>query len=141
MLSKEQILNAVSSGKRSECIDGRDFSRIIRFFPVSEWKQFGTELKKGIEAPPPEEFTKESVLSCLKSDVDFGFEKALNRRGISASCMYEVVKMWMWILEDNLQHFEDYAQYGLPLFKAVALKYGFENPIGEDFGDEDKYSS
>ncbi len=55
--------------------------------------------------------------------------------------MYEVVKMWMYILEDDLQNFEDYAQYGLPLFKAVALKYGFENPIGEDKGDEDKYAS
>ena len=30
--------------------------------------------------------------------------------------------------------------YGLPLLKAVAVKYGFKNPIGDDEGTEDKYS-
>jgi hypothetical protein len=30
--------------------------------------------------------------------------------------------------------------YGLPLFKATALKYGFNNPIGDDLGSEDKYN-
>jgi hypothetical protein len=34
---------------------------------------------------------------------------------------------------------EDYAMYGLPLFKAVAVKYGWNNPIGNDSGSEDKY--
>jgi hypothetical protein len=28
----------------------------------------------------------------------------------------------------------------LPLYKAVALKYGFPNPIGDDAGTEEKYS-
>ena len=30
--------------------------------------------------------------------------------------------------------------YGLPIFKATAVKYGFENPIGEDTGSEKKYN-
>jgi hypothetical protein len=43
-------------------------------------------------------------------------------------------------------HLEDwpdrnYAQYGLPLFKATALKYDFENPIGDDLGNEPKYAA
>jgi len=29
--------------------------------------------------------------------------------------------------------------YGLPLFKATAIKYGFPNPIGDDSGSERKY--
>ena len=53
--------------------------------------------------------------------------------------MYEVIKMWLWILEDPLVDFEDYAYYGLPLYKTVALKYGFFNPIGEDTGKESYY--
>ena len=28
----------------------------------------------------------------------------------------------------------DYRFYGLPLFKAMAVKYGWNNPIGEDNG-------
>jgi hypothetical protein len=67
----------------------------------------------------------------------------LDKRGISAGLMYEVVKMWMWVLEDDLQNHneEDYAQYGLPLLKAVAVKYEFKNEIGDDYGNEWKYST
>jgi hypothetical protein len=102
----------------------------------------GIELKdeyKGKHEPKP--FTRENILEQLKSDVDFGFQKALDQRGISSSLMHSVVKMWNWILEEGLEDFEEYAQYGLPLFRATALKYGFDNPIGEDTGAEDKYGS
>lgn len=30
--------------------------------------------------------------------------------------------------------------YGLPIFKATAVKYGFENPIGDDSGPEAEYN-
>ena len=32
----------------------------------------------------------------------------------------------------------DYRFYRLPLFKATAVKYGWDNPIGEDSGREKK---
>jgi len=54
--------------------------------------------------------------------------------------MYEVVKGWLIILEDPLKDFDDYPMYGLPLFKAVAVKYDFFNPIGDDLGSEDYYN-
>ena len=47
--------------------------------------------------------------------------------------------MWLWVLDDELDDFEEYTMYGLPLFKAVSLKYGFENMIGEEKGSELKY--
>lgn len=37
----------------------------------------------------------------LEEDVRFGFEKALNQRGISASLMFECVMMWNYILEEG----------------------------------------
>jgi hypothetical protein len=76
----------------------------------------------------------------LKRDVNFGFEKALNQRGISAGLMASVVCMWNWVLEEGLEDFDDYPMYGLPIFKATAVKYGFPNPIGEDKGSEEKYN-
>lgn len=91
------------------------------------------------EEPTPLEWTEKNILEQLKSDLEFAFKKALDQRGISAGLMYEVIKMWLWILEDDLQYFIDYAQYGLPLFKAVALKYNFQNEIGDDIGNESKY--
>ena len=67
----------------------------------------------------------------------------MGQRGISASLMFEVVQMWNWILEEGLENYGDgnYAQYGLPLFKKTAVKYGFNNPIGNDKGNENKYAS
>lgn len=72
--------------------------------------------------------------------MEFGFEKALDQRGISASLMFYVVLRWNQVLEEGLENYpeENYAM--LPLFKATAVKYGWENPIGDDNGDEEFYN-
>lgn len=125
----------------SNCLDGRDISRLAPFIPEEELASFGLDLKEEFKGKHVAlEFTKENVLKQLQEDVAFGFEKALNRRGISSSMMYEVVQMWNWILEEGLEHYDSYQYYGLPLLKVTAVKYGFNNPIGDDRGDEERYS-
>lgn len=141
MLTKEQVFEAVKTGRMSKCLDGRDYGRLVYFFDAADWPTLGFELRGEAEPPTPKPWTREAVVEQLRADVAFGFEKALGQRGISAGLMYEVVKLWLWILQSDLQSFSGYAQYGLPLFKAAALEFGFENPIGEDRGDEHKYSS
>jgi hypothetical protein len=162
--TREQILAAVKSGDRKSeiaWVEARDFKRLVVFFPVSDWKFFCIEpVEKLPEEHPkwnfvkagsvtrqeiqegllPEELTEENVLKHLKKDLEFSFYKALDKRGISSSLMYEVIKMWMWVLDDPLMDFKEYSMYGLPLYKAVAVKYGFENPIGDDEGSEEKYN-
>ena len=126
---------------KSQTIDCRDLSRLMQFIPEEELKDFGLELKdEYVGTHKHIEFTKENVLIQLEKDVAFGFEKALNQRSVSAGLMAEVVKMWNWILEEGLEDFDDYPMYGLPIFKATAVKYGFENPIGEDTGSEESYN-
>ena len=141
MKTKEQILEAINSGRKSRCIDMRDYIRLSDFFPADEWGAFGFNLKDGVDPPTPEELSQENILRHLKGDLEFAFEKALGQRGISSELMYEVVKMWMWVLDDELQEFNGYAQYGLPLLKAVAVKYDLHNPIGDDSGSESKYGA
>lgn len=137
-----KTLQQVKENYKSETLDGRDLHRLAAFIPEEELKDFGLEVKdEYVGTHEHAEFNRENVLNQLKKDVAFGFEKALNQRGISSSLMYEVVAMWNWILEEGLEDFDQYAQYGLPLFKATALKYGFDNPIGDDVGSEYKYSS
>jgi len=138
MKTRWDVLQAIKNGKESECIDRRDFHRLASFFPEEDLTTFGFELIKGSKWKT-KELTYENVVAQLKTDVEFGFEKALDKRGISSELMYEVVKMWMWVLNDDLADLKDYAMYGLPLYKAVALKYGFENLIGKDEGNEPKY--
>lgn len=143
MKTQEQVLDAVKNGRKSACemIDSRDYSRLIDFFPYNQWEFFGFKIDdEYAKTFVPKEFTYENIVSQLKTDVAFGFKKALDRRGISSSLMYEVIKMWLWVLDDDLQEMEEYRMYGLPLFKAVALKYGFENPIGNDSGSENSYN-
>src|SRR5688572_15608455 len=125
-----KTLQQIKDSYKSKTLDGRDLSRLIDFYPVEDWEHFGFNLKEG-HTHEAKEWTRENVIAQLKEDVAFGFEKALNQRGISAGLMYEVVSMWNWVLEEGLEDFDDYAQYGLPLFKTTAVKYGFPNPIGE----------
>lgn len=140
MKTREQVVKE----HVSQTFDHRDLHRLADFWPEEELHQLGFEViegKKGVHKW--KEWTRENILKQLEHDVAFGFEKALNQRGISSGLMFYVVKMWNWILEEGLEDFsnENYTQYGLPLFKATAVKYGFNNPIGEDTGSEDKYSS
>lgn len=128
----------------SRAIDNRDIHRLLEFIPYEYLEHFGVEVED-TEAEWNStllEYTEENVLKQLKCDVDFGFDKALNRRGLSAGLMFGVVQMWNTILENELADWPDnnYAQYGLPLLKATALLYNFNNPIGDDAGDEDCYA-
>lgn len=134
-----KTIQQIKEQYKSETIDRRDLGRLAQFLSTEDMEPFGFA-PKDPDNWVPTEFTRDNVLNQLKEDVAFGFEKALNKRGISASLMYEVVRMWNWILEEGLEDFDDYAQYGLPLFKATAVKYGFPNLIGDDEGDEFKYS-
>ena len=141
MKSKEEILSNYS--KWSTFLDDRFGAWLIQFLTEEEMAQIGFELKDEYKGKhEPKEWTKENILAQLKEDVEFGFEKALDCRGISASLMFDVVLKWNRVLEDGLEDWDEneYAMYGLPLFKATAVKYGWENPIGDDTGTEDCYN-
>lgn len=132
-----------------EALDGRDAGRLAMFMTTEQLiEKFGSEnLNPEVLNPDNQrtviEWTRENILAQLKDDVEFAFNKALGQRGISSSCMFAVVKMWCNALEEGLENFSDsdYSYYGLPLFKAVAVKYGFNNPIGDDNGDEEEYNN
>jgi len=143
MKDKKILLQEIKDKKlESLCLDGRDFARLCNYLTFEEAKDAGMlqDDATGEKWGKVTAYTKRNILAQLKKDVAFGFEKALDCRGISSGLMYEVVRMWMYILEDDLLKLHDYAMYGLPLFKAVAIKYGFPNPIGEDLGSEEKYN-
>ena len=55
--------------------------------------------------------------------------------------MFDVVHKWNKVLEEGLEDWDEdhYAMYGLPLFKATAVKYGWDNPIGDAEGNESEY--
>lgn len=120
-------------------------SRLAQFCSKEELRKLNIFVEESLnefDDSKVKDWTEENIINQLKRDVAFGFEKALDKRGISASLMFEVVFNWNKILENPLKNWnpDNYAMYGLPLFKATALLYGFENPIGEDTGTEDYYN-
>lgn len=125
-----KTLEFILENYSSDCLDSRDMNRLAQFVKEENLEKIGVKLKEeyiGTHSVIP--FTKENVLKQLKEDVLFGWEKAMNQRGISASLMYEVVKMWNWVLEDGLEDFDNYGSYGIPLFRATAKKYDWENEL------------
>lgn len=126
---------------KQQCMDGRDITRLAEFIPHELLKEVGLRTVDD-EHHEHKKLTRQAVMVHLASDLAFAFEKALDQRGISASFMYSVIKMWNWVLEEGLEDPDDesvYAQYGLPYLKATALQYGLPNPIGDDVGNERKY--
>lgn len=135
-----KTLDQVINNFKCATFDGRDIARLAEFLPLSAFEKFGLTVKDD-HVHTPKELTRENIMINLKSDLEFAFEKALDKRGLSSMCMYQVIKMWNWILEDGLENWsgDNYAQYGLPLYKATALQYKLDNPIGDDAGDESHY--
>jgi hypothetical protein len=136
-----KTLEQIKEQYKSNTLDSRDLTRLAQFVPEDQLPDFGLRLLDDHthEVVP---FTRENVLIQLEKDVSFGFEKALDRRGISSNLMYNVVMMWNWILEEGLEDFDDsnYSMYGLPLFKATANKYGFKDEIPGKNGNESEFS-
>lgn len=106
-------------------IEDRLGIRLCQFLTEEQAKSIGFTLKEGESWKTPIPFTEENVLKQMKEDVEFGWEKACNHRGISANLMYDVVLGWCKILENEFADWDDYAPYGTPLFIAVSNKYGF----------------
>ena len=142
MLSLDAVKQAMEENlvgyNRKSCgfIDRRDYSRIMNFLSVDEWEKFGFGLREGATPPKIKEWAKPVILQQLKNDLDFAFEKAIHHRGISSSLLYEVILMWMWVLEDELATFNVYEPYGIPLYKKVARKYNLPDR-SEEYFDED----
>lgn len=72
-------------------LEDRFGRRFADFLTEEQAAQIGWRAAEGHEWPAPKEWTRENILRRLESDVAFGFEKALDQRGISSSLMFEVV--------------------------------------------------
>ena len=135
MKTLEYVKNHIDEFERDDFLDKRFTRRFIDFIDESEWKKFGIRRKEGAEPKKTKEWTEENVLRQLKSDVDFGIEKALDHRGISSELMAMVCLSWLDVLEEEDIDRNLYGWYGSELFKAIDKKYGF-GLINEDtFGD------
>jgi len=122
MKTIEEILN--NYGEYETFLDDRFGVRLLDFLTEEQAEQIGFKFKEGYEHVPTE-FTETNVLKQLKSDIEFGYSKCLNKRGISAELMSDVVRSWCKVLENGLENV-DYGWYGDNVFKTIDKYYKFE---------------
>ena len=85
-------------------------------------------------------YTEEHVTQTLTDYMnEYGFDKALNHRGLSASRTIDKIRAWCFALgKDELVAYMDdtenhYAQYGAPMLSVVAKHFGIPEPQSEDW--------
>ena len=81
-------------------------TRLAQFCTKEELKKLNIFTDESIEEwddSKVKDWTEENIIEQLRKDVEFGFEKALNQRGVSASIMFDIVLTWNQILENYLK--------------------------------------
>ena len=137
MKSLDYVKEYIEEFEKDNMFDSRFTKRFVDFLPVEEWERFGFRYT-GDKKFTPIAWTEANVLNQLKEDVEFGIEKSVGHRGISACLMFDVVKAWCKVLENGLDSidYED-CWYGHKLFIAVDEMYHFglvnDNTFDEEF--------
>ena len=95
------------------------------------------ELEKEFAEHKPVFQTDEDVVAEIKRYMDFAIGKAVNHRGISTCRSISHYRTWTWFIDDKetydfLKNDDNYRNYGAPMLKFVAEKYGCPLPDGED---------
>lgn len=124
MKSLEYVKSHIEEFEEDNFLDRRWTKRFVDFIPVSEWEKYGFRFT-GEHEPPVVEWTEENILNQLKEDVEFGWGKAMNERGISSELMAMVVRSWCKVLENGLAISGDDGWYHKDQFKTVADYYGW----------------
>lgn len=106
-------------------LDRRFTKRFIEFLPLEEWEQYDFSYI-GEDEYIQKEWTEENILKQLKEDVEFGYSKAEDERGISAELMAMVVNAWCKVLQNELNLDGNDGWYHIKQFTIVANHYGWE---------------
>jgi hypothetical protein len=137
-----KTLSDVIKDYRIKSFDCRDFNRLLDYIPEDKVKEMTLNdplsgdkiIENDLINYPGKiiDFTKENIINSLKNDLSFAYEKACDQRGLSADAMYNVIKMWVWILELDVKNIpygysEGYYEgYGKRYFEVVAEAIDYE---------------
>ena len=143
MKTFEEFLELIKSG----VIHQSTIDKYKVFLTDCQLTELGFPVKAPVEGEPQreyKEYTRENVIAELGKIIGIGFDFAYAHRGVSSAWTYQIVCIYNQILDEGmdkkLAKDSMFGYYGLPLLKETAIKYGFNNPIGDDEGREDKYA-
>lgn len=125
MYSIDYVKEHFDEFEKDTFIDRRFTKRFIGFIPTEEWEKYGFRYTEETEYMP-KEWTEENILEQLKNDVEFGYEKSVDERGISSELMAMVVNAWCKVLQNGLNLEGNDGHYHIKQFIEVAEHYGWE---------------
>lgn len=124
MYDIEYVKSHFSEFEQDDLIDMRFTKRFLDFIPTDEWGNYGFKYT-GEEPLEPKEWTEKNILEQLKRDVEFGYKKCVDERGISSELMAMVVNAWCKVLQNGLDLNGDDGWYHRKQFTIVAKHYGW----------------
>lgn len=124
MKTLEYVKTHFDEFEQDNFFDNRFTKRFLKFLPTSEWGKFGFAYA-GEKPFEQKAWSEENVIEQLKDDVFFGYEKAVDERGISSELMAMVVNAWCKVLENGLNLDGDDGYYHIRQFESVAKHYGW----------------
>ncbi len=101
-------------------IDHRPKNRLTAYTPANQLADLNHSVAEG-QTWDPAPWDLETITPVFIVDLEFAIEKAENERGISASLMHDVIRMWLHaatLPEPDIDYGEG-SGYGLAFFKAV----------------------
>lgn len=125
MKTLEYVKEHIDEFEEDDFLDRRFTKRFTDFLPEEECEKYGF-IYTGDEPYVMKEWTEENILAQLKKDVEFGYMKAIDERGISAELMAMVVRAWCNVLENGLNMKDRWdGSYHILQFTSVAEYYGW----------------
>lgn len=93
----------------------RDINRLLPYLTYNEAKDIFGDIFDKQNWLITKLWSEKTIMEDIRSSLKFAFEKALDQRGISSWLMHGVMRMWMWVIQDEELTRGDpgYSDYGV----------------------------
>ncbi len=135
--TQDEILNQYHARKDGDVLgfEVQEYLFHLDYDHVKEFLKEGvTEKEWGLQP-----CTRDAVLAKMKDYMEFAWDKANNRRGISANRSVMHYIAWIWLAGDdeffkeiNSDFENDYHFYGKPILEKICKKYGWDYSQWDD---------
>lgn len=130
MRTDEEILERIEQIKGNDFLGTETFELICRL-PFEKAKPY---LREDATQSDWTQMSRdrETILKEMLEYMSFAWDKACNKRGISASRSMSHYAGWTWLIGDDFGDLQDYQFYGKDNLVRICEKYGWDHKQWDD---------
>jgi len=139
MKSYDEVINLFKKGQvypryLTHFFNDLDLWKLCMYIKSKDLQLFGFMLKENENCQKwdkkvEKKWKRKNFIKELKKELGYAFDKMNKKEGLAVALIIELIKMWLWILDDDLWKNEEFEPYGLPFLEKVALKYKFNKEV------------